>query len=136
VQIARQKYPNLRLAYLSSRSYADYSTAGRGVGAYEQAFAVKWLIEEQIGGDPRLRYTGPDATAPWLSWGPYLWADGLGSDRQPGGIPGRGDGLEWRCTDYQTDGVHPTESGKRKVTTLLNRHFRTDVTTVPWFLTP
>lgn len=136
VRIARQKYPNLRLAYLSSRSYGDYNSAARGTGAYESAFAVKWLVEDQINGDPRLAYSGAGAVAPWLSWGPYLWADGLGSDRQVGGVPGRSDGLEWRCTDYQSDGVHPTESGKQKVTTMLNRHFRTDVTTTPWFLAP
>lgn len=136
VQIAKQKYPNLRLAYLSSRSYGDYNGAARGTGAYESAFAVKWLVQEQINGDPRLAYTGSGAVAPWLSWGAYLWADGLGSDHVAGGIPGRSDGLEWRCSDYQSDGIHPVESGKVKVTTLLNRHFRNDVTTTPWFLAP
>jgi hypothetical protein len=133
VRIAKQKYPNLRLAYLSSRSYGDYSTPARGTGAYEQGFAVKWLIQDQINGDPRLAHTGQNAVAPWLAWGPYLWADGLGSDRQPGGIPGRADGLEWRCSDYNTDGVHPTTSGKQKVTTMLDRFFRSDTTTTPWF---
>jgi len=136
VRIAKSKYPNLRLAYLSSRSYGDYSSAARGVGAYESAFAVKWLVSDQINGDPRLAYSGDGAVAPWLSWGAYLWADGLGPDRVPGGIPGRSDGLEWRCTDYQSDGVHPAESGKVKVTSLLNRHFRNDTTTTPWFLAP
>jgi hypothetical protein len=136
VQIAKQKYPNLRLAYLSSRGYGDYSPAGRGTGAYEQAFAVKGVIEQQIGGESNLTYTGPGAVAPWLSWGPYLWADGLGADRAPGGIPGRSDGLEWRCADYNTDGVHPSASGKQKVTTMLDRFFRTDITTTPWFLAP
>lgn len=134
VRIAKQKYPNLRLAYLTSRGYGDYHSAARGVGAYESAFAVKWLVEQQIKGDPSLVYTDPNAVAPWLSWGPYLWADGLGSDRVPGGIPGRADGLEWRCTDYNTDGVHPSPSGKQKVSTMLNAFFRADATTTPWFL--
>lgn len=136
VRIAKQKYPNLRLAYLSSRGYGDYHSPARGVGAYEQAFAVKWLIEQQINGDPTLVYADPNAVAPWLSWGPYLWADGLGSDRAPGGIPGRGDGLEWRCSDYNTDGVHPSASGKQKVTTMLDGFIRADATTTPWFLAP
>ena len=96
VRIARSKYPNLRLAYLSSRSYGDYNGAARGTGAYESAFAVRALVQDQLNGDPRLAYTGAGAVAPWLSWGPYLWADGLGSDRVVGGIPGRNDGLEWR----------------------------------------
>lgn len=136
VRNARQHYPNLRLAYLSSRTYGDYSTAVRGTGAYESAFGVKWLVQNQIAGDPALDYTGADAVAPWLSWGPYLWADGLGADRAPGGVPGRGDGLEWRCSDYNTDGVHPSTSGKQKTTRALNRFLRADATTTPWFLSP
>lgn len=136
VQIAKQKYPNLRLAYLSSRTYGDYGSAARGIGAYESAFAVKWLVQDQINGDPALDYTGANAVAPWLSWGPYLWADGLGSDRAPGGIPGRSDGLEWRCTDFISDGIHPSTTGKQKVTQALNQHFRSDVTATPWFLAP
>lgn len=134
VQIARQKYPNLRLAYLSSRGYGDYASADRGLGAYESGFAVKWLVEEQIAGDPALDHTGPDAVAPWLSWGPYLWADGLGPDRAVGGVPGRSDGLEWRCSDFNPDGVHPNTAGQQKVARALNTFFRTDATTRPWFL--
>lgn len=136
VRIARQKYPNLRLAYLSSRTYGDYSTAVRGTGAYESAFGVKWLVERQLAGDPSLAYSGAGAVAPWLSWGPYLWADGLGADRAPGGVPGRGDGAEWRCTDYNADGVHPATTGKQKVTAALRTFFRNDVTTRSWFTTP
>jgi hypothetical protein len=134
VQIARQKYPNLRLAYLSSRTYGDYGSAARGLGAYESAFSVKWLVQEQINGG--LPYAGPGAVAPWLSWGPYLWADGLGSDRAVGGVPGRSDGLEWRCADFNTDGIHPSTSGRQKVATMLDGHFRTDATATPWFLAP
>lgn len=131
---ARQKYPNLRLAYLSSRTYGDYNGAQRGTGAYESGFAVRGLIEQQLAGS--LPYTGPGATAPWLSWGPYLWANGLGADGLPGGTPGRSDGLEWRCSDFNTDGVHPAAAGRQKVTNLLNRHFRNDPTSTPWFLAP
>ena len=133
VRIARSKYPNLRMAYLSSRSYGDYSGEPRGTGAYESAFAVKWLVADQIAGDPALDYTGADAVAPWLSWGPYLWADGLGADGVPGGVPGRSDGLEWRCSDYNTDGIHPSATGRQKVSTLLLRFFKRDTTT-GWFV--
>lgn len=134
VRIAKSKYPNLRLAYVSSRTYGDYNGAARGTGAYESAFAVKALVQDQINGDPRLAYTGSGAVAPWLSWGAYLWADGLGSDRAVGGVPGRSDGLEWRCSDYNTDGIHPSATGREKVSTMLHQHFRNDVTTRPWFL--
>ncbi|GAA2117278.1 hypothetical protein [Actinomadura alba] len=133
VTIAKSKYPNLRIVHLSSRTYGDYSTALRGKGAYEQAFAVKQLIEDQIAGDPRLAYAGTSAPAPWLAWGPYLWADGLGADGVPGGVPGRRDGLEWTCADYQTDGVHPSTSGRNKVARALVEFYRNDTTAAPWF---
>jgi hypothetical protein len=133
VTIARSKYPNLRIAYLSSRSYGDYNGVVRGTGAYEQGFAVKWLIQDQINGDSRLAYTdsGP---APWLAWSTYLWADGLGSDDVVGGVPGRSDGLEWLCGDFQSDGVHPSPSGRTKVATMLMGFLKNDTTSTPWFL--
>lgn len=134
VTIARSKYPNLRIAQLSSRTYGDYHSAARGTGAYESAFAVKLLIANQIAGDSRLDYTGADAVAPWLAWGPYLWADGLGSDDAPGGIPGRSDGLEWACSDFNTDGIHPSASGRDKVANALVRFYTSDSTAKPWFL--
>jgi lysophospholipase L1-like esterase len=132
VTIARSKYPNLRIAYLSSRSYGDYNGPLRGTGAYEQAFGVKFLIRDQINGDTRLSYTdaGP---APWLAWSTYLWADGLGPDDQPGGIPGRSDGLEWLCSDYQSDGIHPSPAGRTKVATKLLAFLKADTTATPWF---
>lgn len=134
VTIARAKYPNLRIVHLSSRTYGDYHGATRGKGAYEQAFAVKLLIANQIAGDPQLDYTGADAVAPWLAWGPYLWADGLGSDGVPGGVPGRSDGLEYACGDFVTDGIHPSASGRDKVATALVTFYTSDSTAVPWFL--
>lgn len=133
VTIARSKYPNLRIAYLSSRSYGDYNGALRGTGAYEQAFAVKWLVQDQINGDSRLSY-GDSGSAPWLAWSTYLWADGLGADDVVGGIPGRSDGLEWLCSDFQSDGVHPSTSGRTKVANMLLRFLTTDTTSTPWFL--
>lgn len=132
VTIARTKYPNLRIAYLSSRSYGDYSGALRGTGAYEQAFDVKWLIQDQINGDTRLGY-GDTGAAPWLSWSTYLWADGLGTDDRTGGIPGRRDGLEWQCSDYQSDGVHPSAGGPSKIAAMLMRFLKADTTSTPWF---
>jgi hypothetical protein len=127
---ARAKYPNLALGYVASRIYT-YDRA-RSAGAYQQGFAVKWLIEQQINGDPSLSY-GAGGVAPWLSWGPYMWADGLGSDGVPGGVPGRADGLNWQCSDLQSDGVHPSATGQQKVATMLLNQFSTDTTAVPWF---
>ncbi|MCA1589059.1 MAG: carboxypeptidase-like regulatory domain-containing protein [Acidobacteria bacterium] len=126
VLIAKIKYPNLRVLYLSSRSYGGYSTVLRGTGAYENAFAIKWLIEEQINGDPRLLYTGSNPPAPWIAWGPYFWADGL--------TP-RSDSLTWDCSDFNDDGIHPSvASGRPKVAQILLNFFKSDSTARAWFL--
>ncbi|PYQ10459.1 MAG: hypothetical protein DMH00_11210, partial [Acidobacteria bacterium] len=130
VQIIKSRYPNTRSVYLSSRTYAGYATSTLNPEpyAYQSGFAVKWLIEEQLSGSAALNFDpgkGP-VMAPWLSWGPYLWADGL--------IP-RSDGLTWACDDFQpTDGTHPSTSGRNKVAGLLLDFFKADPTTSRWFV--
>lgn len=133
----KDSYPNVRVVYLSSRIYAGYATTPLSPEpfAYEGGFAMKWLIEDQINGDPELSYDGANPEAPWLAWGPYLWANGLGSDDVSGGVPGRSDGLEWECGDYQNDGTHPDpRTGAPKVAQLILDFFKTDSTTTRWFL--
>ncbi len=132
-QILLQKFPNILLTYVSSRYYAGYSNGIKGTDpepySYEQAFAVKGMIADQLNGDPNLNYNpslGP-VMAPWLSWGPYTWANGL--------LP-RSDGLVWTCQDLRSDGIHPVLAGSEKESNLLMNFFRTDDTTVPWFLAP
>jgi hypothetical protein len=126
---ARARYPNLRLLYLASRIYAGYATSALNPEpfAYESGFAVKWLIEAQIAGDPPLAFDAAQGAvvAPWLAWGPYLWADGL--------VP-RSDGLVWECSDFAPDGTHPGPSARAKVAALLSAFFRTDATARGWFL--
>lgn len=128
-QNLRAKFPNVKLCYLSSRIYAGYAstTLNPEPYAYESGFAVRWLIEEQIAGGPALNHdpgAGP-VLAPWLAWGPYLWADGL--------VP-RADGLTWACADFSTnDGTHPATSGRAKVAQMLLDFFVSDPTTEPWF---
>ncbi|MEX0736101.1 MAG: T9SS type A sorting domain-containing protein [Bacteroidota bacterium] len=128
-RILKSRYPNIKLAYWSSRTYAGYATTTLNPEpyAYESGFAVKWLIAKQIEGDTSLVYEGFNARAPWLAWGPYLWADGT--------VP-RMDGLSWECSDFQSDGTHPSTSGRQKVANQLLTFFKTDPTTVPWFLKP
>ncbi len=131
-QIARNLkfyFPNLKIAYYSSRIYAGYATSNLNPEphAYESGFSVKWMIDKQINGDPNLNYDpakGP-VVAPYLTWGAYLWADGL--------TP-RSDGLIWECADLQDDGTHPSESGKAKVAELLLNFFRTNPAAAPWYL--
>ena len=121
VGILSTKFPKLKLVYVSSRIYGGYSETDLNPEpiAYESAFAIKWLIEERIN-DP-----SPDKWIPWVSWGPYLWADGM--------TP-RSDGLVWERKDFESDGVHPSSQGVLKVATMLLEFFQNDTTAKPWFL--
>ena len=99
--------------------------------AYESGFAVKWLIEAQIRqmqGGPIDELAGDlnyDTVAPWLAWGPYLWANGLQL---------RSDGLSWKPDDFIFAGPHPSRSGAHKVGTLLLSFFKISSHTACWFL--
>lgn len=121
----KARFPNLVLAYLSSRIYAGYATTTLNPEpyAYQSAFSARWVIEQQLSGG--LNFDGPSARAPWVAWGPYLWADGL----QP-----RRDGLTWACSDLQSDGTHPSTSGRQKVAQMLHDFVRTDPTAREWYL--
>jgi len=129
VRAARARFTNLAIVYLSSRtrSYAADASLNPEPYAYEGGFSVKWLIEQQLNG--QLNYDpmrGP-VEAPWLAWGPYLWADGT---------LGRSDGFVWECFDLRPDFTHPSQSGVRKVADQLLSFFKTDPTATPWFLRP
>ncbi len=124
------RYPNLRLAYLSSRTRAyidDASSLNPEPYAFETGLSVRWLIGRQLAGAADLNFDSASGSvvAPYLSWGPYLWADGLGP---------RSDGLVWRCNDLSTDFTHPSNNGLVKVSDQLIAFFKTDPTSTPWFL--
>ncbi|MBK9177410.1 MAG: T9SS type A sorting domain-containing protein [Flavobacteriales bacterium] len=122
------RFPNARLCYLSSRTYGGYATTGLNPEpyAYEQGWVVQELILDQISGDPGIAWDGPSTSSPWIAWGPYLWADGT--------TP-RSDGFTWDCpADVQTDGTHPSTTGRTKIAGLLFDFFSTDPTTCPWFM--
>jgi hypothetical protein len=124
----KTKYPNLQIAYFSSRTRSyDYSL---GVSpeplAFETGYAVKWMVEKQINGDPSLNFDpqrGP-VLAPYVTWGPYLWIDG----ENP-----RSDGRTWLAQDLQADCVHPSANGSRKVAEMLMAFLLTDPTAAGWF---
>lgn len=123
----RARFPNLKVAYLSSRAYGGYAstTLNPEPYAYQAGHAVKWLIQRQILGEAEVSFeTGK---LPWLSWGPYLWADGTSV---------RYDGLSWGCADFTDDGTHPSEAGRAKVARMLLDFFKGDSTTRPWFVRP
>jgi hypothetical protein len=130
LQNARARFPNLRIAYLGSRIYAGYATTRLNPEpyAYEGAFAVRWLIQDQIKGAPELNYDAERGAvkAPLVLWGPYFWGDGL--------TPRKADGLVWERKDLGPDGTHPSEIGRRKVAEMLLKFFKTDPLAKAWFV--
>jgi len=128
------KFPNIKLAYYSSINYTGYSNGLKNLSnepwSYEAGFAVKNAIQDQINGNANLNYiaaNGP-VKAPWMSWGPYYWANGMNP---------RSDGLVWTCQDLQADGTHPSDPvGRIKVSTQLFNFLKSDDTASIWFLKP
>lgn len=128
IQNAKAKFPNLRMVYLSSRIYGGYSAGALNPEpyAYEGAFVVRWLIQDQIKGNKELAATGSDVKAPVLLWGPYLWADGT--------TPRASDKLSYSREDLAGDGTHPSDLGRRKVADQLLQFFKTDELAKRWFV--
>jgi hypothetical protein len=129
----KARYPNLRQIFMSSRIYAGFATSTLNPEpyAYESGFAVKWLIEAQIrqqDGGPADARTGDLslAVAPWLAWGPYLWAGDASQSRA--------DGFFWSRPEFQSDGTHPAQEGERKVGAMLLQFFKSSPFTTCWFL--
>lgn len=134
VRTLKVRYPNLQIVFLSSRIYAGYAQPGTlnpEPFAYETGFAVKWLIEAQVrqgasgapdalAGDLR-----PGVAAPWLSWGPYLWANGASP---------RSDGLTWLPSDFAADNTHPSTGARQKVGAMLLNFMKSSPHASCWFL--
>jgi hypothetical protein len=128
------QFPNLTLAFFSSRYYAGYSN-GQESGsvepyAYESGYAVRGMIQDQLNGLPQMNYNpanGP-VMAPWVAWADYDWGNGMLA---------RKDGLVWTCQDFGATGLHNSkpQGGEKDANMMLN-FFRSDDATVPWFLAP
>jgi hypothetical protein len=124
----RARYPNVKQVFLSSRIYGGYANTASPPNdlnpepyAFEIGYSVKWLIQSQI---EEVRSGTPDptagsldyrnGTAPWIAWGPYMWANGT--------TP-RVDGLVWLNADLRGAGTnectHPGTDGELKVATML-----------------
>lgn len=133
VRAMKVRWPNLRLVFFSSRIYGGYAITDLNPEpyAYESGFAVRGVIAAQIEQarsgliDPEAGDVGLDGGAPWLAWGPYLWADGPNP---------RADGLVWLPEDFQEDGTHPFISGQEKVAGMLLDFFKSSPYTQCWFL--
>ena len=130
LQLLKRRFPNLQIAYLSSRIYAGYATTSLNPEpyAYEGAFSIRWIIDSQINGDPKLNCDAKrgEVKSPVVLWGPYLWADGISP---------RLDGLVWDRSDLsERDGTHPSESGRQKVAEMLKQFFHSDPYAKTWYL--
>jgi|GEM_PF-1685911 len=130
VRNLKTRYPNVKVAYLSSRTRAYITVSGTlnpEPYACESAFSVRWAIEAQMNGASNLNYDVARGLvcAPWIKWGPYLWADGTNS---------RSDGFTWPTNAVNADFVHPSTVGQALVATQLLAFFSTDATAAPWFL--
>lgn len=136
MQLAKKEYPNLKIVYLASRTYAGYAKINLSPEPYTywDGFAIRQLILDQIAGESELNYDSSkgEVKAPLLLWGPYLWTDGT--------IP-RSDGLIWKKEDVRTsDGTHPSEPengeviGAQKIANLLYDFFSTNELAKGWFL--
>ena len=130
LQLVKKRFPNLQLAYLSSRIYGGYATTSLNPEpyAYEGAFSVRWIIDSQVKGDPKLNADPArgEVKAPVVLWGPYIWGDGT--------TP-RKDGLVWNRDDLRdNDGTHPSPSGQKKVADMLLTFFHSDPFAKSWYL--
>lgn len=127
---AKERFPNLHIAYLGSRIYGGYTSGALNPEpyAYESAFVVRWLIQEQLKGESALNFDASrgDVAAPLLLWGPYCWADGV----EPRGS----DQLVWNRSDFAGDGTHPSDSGRDKVAGLLLKFFKNESLAKGWFV--
>lgn len=84
-------FPNLKIAYQTSDGFRHFT--GWEPHVWQEAFAVKWLIESQIKKMPGTEYEGPGKKLPWLQWGPYIWDN------------------TWDECNF-LDGVHPSHISK------------------------
>jgi hypothetical protein len=162
-------FPNTKLMFVHSRIYGGYADPNTyklnpEPFAYEQGFAMKWLIQSQIDemllntaytmpAAGSLNYTGTPPQAPWIGWGPYLWAGQDGSNgthtmypapcvnceipsltwRQDflANISGTGNcnDLGGECDFQSNDNTHPSYCGRQKVAKML-LHFYCGYSTV------
>jgi hypothetical protein len=133
----KQVYPNLKMVYLGTKHHTYYPPNTPGAvqdpQQHDVAWSVKWVIEDQINGEPGLNYhpSKGSVVAPWIAWGPYFWSDGP--------TPRAYDGFHFDCGDVSNflardgDFTHPGKFGIEKEAGLLFDFFRTDSTATPWY---
>lgn len=102
-------FPATQAVYTTSRSYGGFGAPNRGEPlSYEEGHALNtWLRSNaRVGGV-------------WYGWGPYIWAPDCAA-----GITNAA-GTCYVRADYVADGVHPSASGRAKVSAQLHAFFLT-----------
>jgi len=113
LRIAHQRYPNLKVVLITAHprvkvpaedAFADIISEPY---AYEDNFAVMWLIEEAIwqqDGNAARRFGDLSASAiGWVDWGFYGWATGTARSW---------DGYSYPDSYIQVDNIHPAVNGE------------------------
>lgn len=106
-----QEFPSVQAIFHTSRIYAGYVRESRQAArgeplSYEGGYAINEVIRRQQRGEL--------AGAPWIGWGPYLWADGT----KPNSF-----GVQWEPADFEGaagDDPHPSLQGETKVAEALH----------------
>jgi hypothetical protein len=115
LQFFAERCPNLKLAYVGCDTWRG--NVGLEPIVWEEAFAFKRLIEEQIEGkNPELAYEGPQRKVPWLAWGGYIWENNPPKER------------------FSIDGVHPSKLGIAFARQRWHETLSGDSTAIPWLL--
>jgi hypothetical protein len=107
--------PNLKIALVGSDTWRGYGDLEPEV--FEEGFAYKWLIEDQLNGDKNLTFEGQDRKSPWIDWGGYIWEPNSPRDRFT-----------------RRDGVHPSAKGRDFVTETWYRSMLRNPVCMPWFV--
>jgi hypothetical protein len=147
VRAIKAAYPNVQQVFISPRIYGGYANTAVPPNnlnpepyAFELGFSIKWLVRSQI---QQVRGAPPDedagsldyknGAAPWIGWGPYLWANGTTPRR---------DGTVWLNSDFRyryssgtgvNECTHPSINAERKVAGRL-LDFMTATPQTDWFL--
>lgn len=127
--------PNLRQVFISGMHYTGYTDPAHErydamvePKGYWGNLAIRELINMQIDGDPDLDFEGADRKVPYITWGPYFWADGSNE---------RSDGLTWTCDEFRSDptggGFHLKEEFQYKESDMLRTFLETDPVASIWY---
>ena len=110
-----KRYPNLKIAYITADGFRHFT--GFEPHVWREAFAMKWLIESQIKGEPDAAFEGAARRLPWLTWGPYIWDN------------------TWNARSF-SDGVHPAPGAMAIFVEKYWQHLTRDSVAKPWLMKP